>query len=97
MVLRAPNLSLEDALISDCLLANAGNRTSQLTEEATMRAFDCVHEAHEDVHFTAETDEDLIRQIRQHRDQYHTEISDEQIREMVTAGAYDEAPAPTSQ
>lgn len=62
-----------------------------------MRAFDCVHEAHEDVHFTAETDEDLIEQIRQHRDQYHTEISDEQIREMVTTGAYDEAATAGSQ
>jgi hypothetical protein len=55
-----------------------------------MRAFDCIHEGHADVHFTAETDEALIEQIRQHRDQFHTEISDEQIREMVTASAYDE-------
>jgi predicted small metal-binding protein len=55
-----------------------------------MRAFDCVHEAHEDVHFSAENDEELVDQIRQHRDQYHPEISDDQIREMVTAGAYDE-------
>jgi Protein of unknown function (DUF1059) len=58
-----------------------------------MRAFDCVHESHEDVHFSAETDEDLLQQIRQHRDQYHAEISDDQIREMVTAGAYDEEAA----
>jgi len=55
-----------------------------------MRGFDCVHEAHEDVHFSAETDEELIEQIRQHRDQFHSEISDGEIREMVTAGAYDE-------
>ena len=55
-----------------------------------MRAFDCVHEAHADVHFTAENDEALLEQIRKHRDEFHTEISDEQIREMVTAGAYDE-------
>jgi hypothetical protein len=61
-----------------------------------MRAFDCVHEAHEDVHFSAENDEGLIDQIRQHRDQYHQEISDEQIREMVTAGAYDEEPGTAS-
>jgi hypothetical protein len=59
-------------------------------EEASVRAFDCSHETHEDVHFTAETDEDLVQQIRQHRDQYHREISDEQIREMVTVGAYEE-------
>ena len=55
-----------------------------------MRAFDCIHEAHEDAHFSAENDQDLIEQIRKHRDQYHTEISDQQISEMVTAGAYDE-------
>jgi len=55
-----------------------------------MRAFDCSHESHEDVHFSAENDEDLVEQIRQHRDQYHPEIGDEQIRDMVTAGAYDE-------
>jgi hypothetical protein len=59
-----------------------------------VRAFDCVHEAHEDIHFSAENDEGLIEQIRQHRDEYHREISDEQIREMVTAGAYDEEPGP---
>ena len=56
-----------------------------------MRAFDCVHEAHEDVHFTAENDEDLVDQIRRHRDQYHPELSDVQIREFVSTGAYDEA------
>jgi hypothetical protein len=55
-----------------------------------MRGFDCVHEAHEDIHFSAETDEELVEQVRQHRDQYHPEIADTQLREMVTAGAYDE-------
>ena len=57
-----------------------------------MRAFDCVHDSHEDVHFSAENDEDLVDQIRRHRDEYHPEIGDEQIREMVTSGAYDEEP-----
>jgi hypothetical protein len=55
-----------------------------------MRAFDCVHEAHEDIHFSAQNDEELVDQIRQHRDQYHPEISDDQIREFVSSGAYDE-------
>ena len=59
-----------------------------------MRAFDCSHEIHEDVHFSAETDDDLVEEIRQHRDQYHPEIGDEQIREMVAAGAYDEESSP---
>jgi hypothetical protein len=55
-----------------------------------VRAFDCSHESHDDVHFTADNDDGLIEKIRQHRDEYHREISDEQIREMVAAGAYDE-------
>jgi hypothetical protein len=55
-----------------------------------MRAFDCSHASHEDVHFTADDDEGLIQQIQQHRDEYHQEISDQQIREMVTTGAYNE-------
>jgi hypothetical protein len=55
-----------------------------------MRGFDCSHESHEDIHFSAENDEALIEQIRQHRDEYHREISDDQIREMVMSGAYDE-------
>jgi hypothetical protein len=62
-----------------------------------MRGFDCSHEAHEDVHFSAEDDVSLIEQVRQHRDEYHREISDQQIREMVTAGAYDEDPGPGTQ
>jgi hypothetical protein len=56
-----------------------------------MRAMDCVHDAHEDMHFTADTDEDLIEQVRQHRDQHHPELTDDQISEMVAANAYDEA------
>ena len=55
-----------------------------------MRGFDCSHESHEDVHFSADTDEELIEEVRKHRDEFHREVSDEQIREMVTAGAYDE-------
>ena len=55
-----------------------------------MRALDCVHEAHEDVHFTGETDDDLVAQVRQHRDQYHPEMSDDDVRQVVASGAYDE-------
>jgi hypothetical protein len=29
-----------------------------------MRALDCVHEAHEDIHFSGETDDDLIAQVQ---------------------------------
>ena len=56
-----------------------------------MRALDCrAPDAHDDIHFTADSDQELIAQISQHRDQYHTEITDEQIREMVSSSAYDE-------
>jgi len=55
-----------------------------------MRAFDCVHDAHDDIHFTGESDDDLISQAREHRDQYHPEISDDEIRNLVVANAYDE-------
>lgn len=55
-----------------------------------MRAFDCVHEAHEDTHFAAETDEDLVAQVLKHRDQYHPEIGDDDLRQAIAQGAYDE-------
>ena len=54
-----------------------------------MLAFDCFLETHEDVHFTAENDDSLIEKIRQHCHQYHPEMSEEEIREMFSAGAYD--------
>ncbi|MDQ4027441.1 MAG: hypothetical protein M3214_05235 [Actinomycetota bacterium] len=55
-----------------------------------MRALDCVHDAHEDIHFTAESDDDLLGQVREHRDQYHPEMSDDDVRNIVAASAYDE-------
>ena len=56
-----------------------------------MRAMDCRDPGtHDDIHFTADSDQDLISQIQQHRNEYHTEITDEQIKEMVASNAYDE-------
>ena len=55
-----------------------------------MRAMDCVHEAHDDIHFTAADDEGLVRQVMAHRDEYHPEMSDDEAREIVAANAYDE-------
>ena len=55
-----------------------------------MRGMDCIHEAHEDIHFTGADDEDLVRQVMLHRDEYHPEMTDEQAREIVSANAYDE-------
>jgi hypothetical protein len=55
-----------------------------------MRAMDCVHDEHETMHFTAADDDELVRRITEHRDQFHPEISDDQVRELVAANAYDE-------
>ena len=54
------------------------------------RALDCKDPAHDDVHFSAENDDDLFRQIQEHRDQYHTEMSDDEIRQMISSEAYAE-------
>jgi hypothetical protein len=53
-----------------------------------MLAFDCTHEMHEVAHFTAETTGDLLERVRQHRDQYHPEIDDAELRKLVQAGTY---------
>jgi hypothetical protein len=55
-----------------------------------MRAMDCVHPDHEDMHLTAATDDDLVEQAKRHRDEYHPEMSDDQIRDYVAQSAYDE-------
>lgn len=55
-----------------------------------VRALDCSHPAHEDIHFTAEKDDDLFRKIQEHRDQYHTEMTDDEIRQDILPNAYDE-------
>jgi hypothetical protein len=56
-----------------------------------MRALDCrAPGTHEDMHFTAVSDEELIARVQEHRDQYHVEITDGQIKELVATSAYDE-------
>lgn len=55
-----------------------------------MRALDCVHDEHEDMHFTGADDDELTARVREHRDQYHPEITDDQITQLVTSSAYDE-------
>ena len=54
------------------------------------RGMDCQHEAHDDVHFSGSDDQEIERQVRAHRDQYHEEMSDDDVREVVAANAYDE-------
>ena len=55
-----------------------------------MRAMDCVHDDHETMHFTGADDEELTRRIKEHRDEFHPEITDEQVGELVAANAHDE-------
>jgi hypothetical protein len=56
-----------------------------------MRALDCTDPAHPDpMHFSAENDADLVEEIKKHRDEWHTQITDQQIQEMVSTTAYDE-------
>jgi predicted small metal-binding protein len=55
-----------------------------------MRGLDCVHDAHEDIHFSASDDEGLVEQVKQHRDEYHSEMSDDDVRNIVSQNAYDE-------
>jgi hypothetical protein len=52
---------------------------------------DCIDPAHPDPkHFSAETDADLVDQVKKHRDEFHTQVTDDQIQEMVSSTAYDE-------
>jgi predicted small metal-binding protein len=55
-----------------------------------MRAIDCIHPAHEDMHATAATDEELVQKVREHISQAHPEMSPDQATEIVTQNVYDE-------
>ena len=55
-----------------------------------MRGFVCSHPAHEDMHMSGQDDEELLQNTLRHRDEYHPELSDEQIGEIVTVNAKDE-------
>jgi predicted small metal-binding protein len=54
------------------------------------RALDCRHSAHEGMHFSAQNDDELFRKVQEHRNQYHTEISDDDIKQLISTSAYDE-------
>jgi predicted small metal-binding protein len=58
-----------------------------------MRAVDCIHPAHEDLHATAETDDELEQQVRQHISEAHPDMSPDQAADIVAGGAYDEESA----
>jgi hypothetical protein len=52
-------------------------------------SFDCIHEAHENAQFTAATREQLTESVLRHFDHYHPEVSEEEVKELVNASAYD--------
>jgi predicted small metal-binding protein len=54
-----------------------------------MRAVDG-SEGHEAVHLSAETDEELLRKVRQHAVDVHPELTDEQIQAIFAQLVHDE-------
>jgi hypothetical protein len=42
------------------------------------------------MHFTGASDDELFEQLSQHRDQYHMQQTDDQLREAIAQTAYDE-------
>jgi hypothetical protein len=55
-----------------------------------MRAWDCKDPAHGEMHITGQDNDDLMMKAKQHRDEYHMDMTDEQIEAAVTSDAYDE-------
>lgn len=55
-----------------------------------MRALDCIHPAHEDMHATAETDEELEQKVRQHISEVHPDMRPDDASEIVAQNAYNE-------
>lgn len=54
------------------------------------RGMDCRHEAHDDMHFTAADDGELLGTVQKHRDEFHPELSDDDIRGLISQHAHDE-------
>jgi len=62
-------------------------------EEPTTRAFDCLDPMHEEAHFTAESDAVLTDKVLRHFAEYHPEVAEDAVRQMVGTGTYLEASA----
>jgi hypothetical protein len=58
-------------------------------KEAAMRAIDC-SEGHDTVHMSAETDEELMDQVRAHAAEVHPGMSDDQLQGMFVQLVHDE-------
>ena len=80
----------------DCYLVRPTARIGEATrghierEGMAMRAVDCVHPAHEDLHVTAETDEELVEMVRGHITQAHPDMGPDEAQGIVAEGAYDD-------
>ena len=57
-----------------------------------MRAYDCPHDDGTMHKVTGSDDEELLRNLKAHFDEYHMDLgmSDDQIRQTIAANAYDE-------
>jgi hypothetical protein len=55
-----------------------------------MRALDCNHPAHDDLHVTAESDDQLEQKVREHISDAHPDMSPDDASGIVAEGAYDE-------
>ncbi len=55
-----------------------------------MRALDCKHPSHEDLHVTAQSDDELKQSVRQHITEAHPDLSPDPADGIVAQGAYDE-------
>ena len=67
--------------------ASNGNGSPQ-QEPRTIRAFDCFDPIHEEAHFTAETDDVLAQKVVGHFEQYHPDVSEQKVLELVATGTY---------
>jgi len=54
-----------------------------------MRALDC-SQGHDTIHFSAETDEELMRKVREHAAEAHPELGEEQLQGMFAQLVHDE-------
>ncbi len=55
-----------------------------------MRALDCKDPSHDDVHVTAESDDELTQIVRQHITDAHPDMSPDMAADIVAQDAYDE-------
>jgi predicted small metal-binding protein len=58
-------------------------------KEQAMRALDC-SQGHDPIHFSAETDEELMEKVRTHAAEVHPELGEEALQGMFTQLVHDE-------